>query len=255
MANIYLKLPTVVAQWYRGRYKEPLTEFQPVIFSPYQTEDAIIAADIMLVPESASDHAACFSQRMWNNILHGRPPQGGKVLLKRDVTEWPTIDEICFLVDGKRNKKTDGFDYLCIQAPKAVAVGRSYKQVTASFTLTAGGAAELVRYMRREFIRVLLHEICEEVALNDKRGIRRDIMSCIDRFFYRNNMCIGTNTKDRDSMRRMAVRWMDEARMLGQNVKDEDVLYVYEREKNAKSITLDEIISDLNGVNKTQSVT
>ena len=255
MANIYLKLPTVVAQWYRGRYKEPLTEFQPVIFSPYQTEDAIIAADIMLVPESASDHAACFSQRMWNNILHGRPPQGGKVLLKRDVTEWPTIDEIYFLVDGKRNKKTDGFDYLCIQAPKAVVVGRSYKQVTASFSLTSGGAAELVRKMREEFIRVLLHEICEEVALNDKRGIRRDIMSCIDRFFYRNNMCIGTNTKDRDSMRRMAVRWMDEARMLGQNVKDEDVLYVYEREKNAKSITLDEIISDLKGVNKTQSVT
>ena len=255
MANIYLKLPTVVAQWYRGRYKEPLTEFQPVVFSPYQTEDAIISADIMFVPESATDYSSCFSQRMWNNILHGRPPQGGKVLLKREVTEWPTIDEICFLVDGKRNKKTDGFDYLCIQAPKAVIVGSSYKQVTTSFTLTSGGAAELVRYMRREFIRVLLHEICEEVALNDKRGIRRDIMSCVDRFFYRNNMCIGTNNKDRDSMRRMAVRWMEEAKMLGQNIKDEDVLFVYERENNNKSITLDEIINDLKNVNETKSVT
>lgn len=243
-----------MAQWYRGRLKEPLTEFQPVVFSPYQTETAIMEADLMLVPESQMDHTACFSERMWKNMLNGRKPQGGKALLKREPTEWPTMEEVNFLTTLSKNKKTDGYDYLCVQAPKAVRMGTSYKMVTTSFTLTAAGASELARYMKREFVRVMLHEICEEIALNDKRGLRREVMSCIDRFFYRNNMCLGTNTKDRDTMRRMATRWMEEAKMLGKDVKDEDALFVYEREEANKNITLEELISELHDVNERKDV-
>ena len=254
MANIYIKVPTAVAQWYRGRYKQPLTEFQPVMFSVYQDEMAIMAADIMLVPESQMDHTACFSERMWKNILNGRKPQGGKVLLKRDPTEWPTMEEINFLTKMSKNNKTDGYDYLCLQAPKAIHLGSGYKQVTSSFTMTSKGASELIRYMRKEFIRVMLHEVCEEIALNDKRGLKRDAMSCIDRFFYRNNICLGTNTKDRDTMRRMATRWMEEARMLGKDVKDEEVLFVYEREQANKNVTLEEIIEGLKDVNEGKGV-
>jgi hypothetical protein len=108
--------------------------------------------------------------------------------------------------------------------------------------------------MRKEFIRVMLHEVCEEIALNDKRGLKRDAMSCIDRFFYRNNICLGTNTKDRDTMRRMATRWMEEARMLGKDVKDEEVLFVYEREQANKNVTLEEIIEGLKDVNEGKGV-
>ena len=254
MANIYLKLPTTVAQWYRGRYKEPLTEFQPVIFSPYQDETAIIAADIMFTPEAQMDHTACFSERMWKNILNGRKPQGGKVDIKREATTWPTIEEVNFLTNAKKNKKTDGYDYLCIQTPKTVIVDGQYKQVTTSFTMTAGGAEELARVMRKEFIRVMLHEICEEVALNDKRGIRRDMTSCIDRFFYRNNICLGTNTKERDTMRRMASRWLEEARMLGQSITDDDTLFIYESDKATKTDTLEDILQQMKGVKKGKRV-
>ena len=254
MANIYIKVPTAVAQWYRGRLKEPLTEFQPVVFSPYQTELAIMEADIMLVPEGQMDHTVCFSERMWKNILNGRKPQGGKALLKRESTEWPSMEEVNFLTNLSKNKKTDGYDYLCVAAPKAVRMGTSYKMVTTSFTLTAAGASELARYMKREFVRVMLHEICEEIALNDKRGLRREVMSCIDRFFYRNNICLGTNTKDRDTMRRMATRWMEDAKMLGKDVKDEDALFVYERENANKNITLEEILQELHDVNEGKDV-
>lgn len=243
-----------MAQWYRGRLKEPLTEFQPVVFSPYQTESAIMEADIMLVPEGQMDHTVCFSERMWKNILNGRKPQGGKALLKREPTEWPSMEEVNFLTNLSKNKKTDGYDYLCVAAPKAVRMGTSYKMVTTSFTLTAAGASELARYMKREFVRVMLHEICEEIALNDKRGLRREVMSCIDRFFYRNNICLGTNTKDRDTMRRMATRWMEDAKMLGKDVKDEDVLFVYERENANKNITLEEMLQELHDVNERKDV-
>lgn len=254
MANIYIKVPTAVAQWYRGRYKQPLTEFQPVVFSAYQDETAIMTNDLLLVSESQTDHTLCFSERMWKNILNGRRPQGGKALLKRDATEWPSMEEVNFLTNSTKNKKTDGYDYLCVQAPKAIMVNGIYRQVTTSFTLTAAGASELARVMRNEFIRVMLHEVCEEIALNDKRGLRRDVMSCIDRFFYRNNMCLGTNTKDRDTMRRMATRWMEDAQLLGKDVKDEEVLFVYEKEEANKSITIEEILEEFHRVNETKGV-
>ena len=254
MANIYIKVPTAVAQWYRGRYKQPLTEFQPVVFSAYQDETAIMMNDLLLVSESQTDHTLCFSERMWKNILNGRRPQGGKALLKRDAAEWPSMEEVNFLTNSTKNKKTDGYDYLCVQAPKAIMVDGTYRQVTTSFTLTAAGASELARVMRNEFIRVMLHEVCEEIALNDKRGLRRDVMSCIDRFFYRNNMCLGTNTKDRDTMRRMATRWMEDAQLLGKDVKDEEVLFVYEKEEANKSITIEEILAEFHRVNEAKGV-
>ena len=79
-------------------------------------------------------------------------------------------------------------------------------------------------------------------------------MSCIDRFFYRNNMCLGTNTKDRDTMRRMATRWMEDAQLLGKDVKDEEVLFVYEKEEANKSITIEEILAEFHRVNETKDV-
>lgn len=252
MANIYLKVPTAVAQWYRGRYRTPaLGEMEAVELSAYQEEMAIIAADIMLVPERQMDHTLCFSERMWRNILNGRPPQGGKALLKRDVQDWPTMEEVNFLTDSAKNKKNDGYDYLCIAAPKQIVLDGRYRSVTTSYTLTQPGASQLARCMRTEFIRVMLHEILAEIALNDKRGIKRDMMSCIDRFFYRNNMCLGTNTRDRDSMRRMATRWMEEAKLLGKDVKDEYVLHVYEKEREQQqAVDVDTLIEEIKNEKK-----
>lgn len=255
MANIYLKLPTAVAQWYRGRYRTPaLGETEAVEFSVYQDEMAIIAADIMLVPERQMDHTLCFSERMWKNILNGRSPKGGKVQLRRTPQDWPTMDEVGFLTCSAKTKKSDGFDYLCIAAPKQIIMDGQYRSVTTSYTLTQAGASLLARYMRKEFIRVMLHEVLEEIALNDKRGIRRDVMSCIDRFFYRNNMCLGTNTRDRDSMRRMATRWIEEARLLGQDVKDEYALHVYEKEREQQqTVNLDVLIEEIKNEKKCKS--
>ncbi|MBR6275932.1 MAG: hypothetical protein IKR31_03235 [Prevotella sp.] len=246
MANIYLKVPTYVAQFYRSRdVNNQLGEFQPVEFSPFQQESTMIAASIMFVSEQASEHTMCFSERMWKNILNGKKPQGGKMLLKRDATEWPTMDEVNCLTDMKRNKKTDGFDYLCIAAPKSIVIGGQYKQVTTSFTLPFRQSNELVRQLRTEFIRILLNWVRKELALCDERGIQRDVIMCIDHFFYHYNMCLGTNGTDRDSMRRMAMRWIEDAKMLADDIQDEDVLFTYEKETEHQASYIDSLLDEI----------
>jgi hypothetical protein len=47
---------------------------------------------------------------------------------------------------------------------------------------------------------------------------------------------------------------MEEARMLGKDVKDEEVLFVYEREQANKNVTLEEIIEGLKDVNEGKGV-
>ena len=246
MANIYLKVPTYVAQFYRGRdVKNPLSEFDAVEFSVFQQESALMSAGLMLVPEQQMEHAVCFSERMWKNILNGKKPQGGKALLKRDPTEWPSMDEIIFLTDTPRNKKTDGFDYLCIATPKAIVIGGQYKVVTSSYTLPFRQANGLVKILRAEFIRILLNWIKKELALCDIRGIQRDVVMCIDHFFYHYNMCLGTNGTDRDSMRRMAMRWLEDAKMLADDIEDDNVLFAYQKENEKQTVSVDELIEEL----------
>ena len=246
-------VPTYVAQFYRGRVapEPPLTEFQPVEFSRFQEEYAIMEAAMTFVAEQDMDHTACFSERMWKNMLHGRKPQGGKPMLKRDAKEWLSVDEINFLTGTKRNNKTDGFDYLCIAAPRQQVVGGQYRQVTASFTLPFNEANALVRQLRREFLRIFLHWICEELMVCDKRGIRfdsndgRDVAMCIEHFFYHYNMCFGTNATDRDSMRRMAKRWLLEAKLLPTDITDEEVLFFYQKEEQRRGKNVDEQIQSI----------
>lgn len=246
MPNIYLKVPTYVAQFYRNRdIGHPLTEFQPVIFSPFQVESVIMNTWLMMGSENVIEHTACFSQRIWNNMLNGKLPQGGRIMLKRDPQEWLTMDEVTTLTQQKRNNKTDGFDYLCIETPKAVIVGQHYKQVTPSYTLPFTAANDMIRRLRQEFIRVLVEWIRKEIAYCDIQGIQRDVTMCVDHFFFHYNMCLGTNNSDRDSMRRMAKRWMEDSRILTDSITDEDVLFVYESERNNRKPTLDELLKEL----------
>jgi len=242
-----------VAQWYRGRVvpEPPLTEFQPVEFSQFQMEYAMMESWLTFVAEQDMSHTVCFSERMWKNMLNGKRPQGGKVMLKRDAKEWLSMDEINFLTGTKRNKKTDGFDYLCIAAPRTMVIGGQFKQVTSSFTLLFEQANALVRQLRREFLRFFLHWICEELLVCERRGIKfdaddgRGVTMCIEHFFYHYNMCLGTNATDRESMRRMAKRWLLDAKMLPSDITDEEVLFFYEKEKERRGKNVEEQIQSI----------
>ena len=253
MANIYLRVPTYVAQYFRGRETaHPLTEFQPVEFSVFTKEHVMMSSWLVFTNEIDIKHATCFSERMWKNMLNGKPPQGGKTILNRDSHEWLTMDEINALMGQNGAKRFDGFDYLCIAAPKTMLVGRQYKQVTSSFTLPFIAANELIRQLRTEFVRMLLNWLRQELTLCDVKGIRRDTVMCIDHFFHHYSICQGTNMKDRDSMRRMAVRWLEDAKMLPEEIDDEDVTFIYEKEKEKNLPSVEDMLSSIKSEVKEQ---
>lgn len=251
MANIYLRVPTYVAQFYRGRETDhPLTEFQPVEFSPFQKEHVIMSSCLVFSNDTDIEHVVCFSERMWKNMLAGKKPQGGKVFLHRDPHEWMSMDEITALTGKGGAKKYEGYDYLCIAAPKTILIGRQYKQVTSSFNLPFIAANEMVRQLRTEFVRLLLSWMRQELTFCDVKGIKRDIIMCIDHFFHHYGICQGTNMKDRDSMRRMAIRWLEDSKMIVNEIKDEDVTFVYKRENDDRQLSVEELLNDLKSEDK-----
>ena len=256
MANIFLRVPTYVAQFYRGReVKNPLSEMQPVEFSPFQHEHVLMSATLQLESDLGPINSACFSQRAWRNIMQGKQPQGGKRILTRDDDQWPTINEICMLTGEKKIQRMDGYDYLCIEMPRQIVVGRQYKQTNPSFTLPPSAATDLQRMLRYEFIRIMLDWIRQERYFCNKAGIRRELAMMVDHFFYHYGMVLGTNQKDRDSMRRMAARWIEDAKMLPNDGVDfgvtEDLDYIYEYEEGNRDVSMDVLLKELkSGVNK-----
>ena len=253
MANIYLRVPTAMAQFYRHReVKNPLTEFQPVMFSPYQHEHILMSNFLQLDAGSDMTHAVCFSQRAWRNILQGRMPNGGKRVLNRDEKEWPTMQEICLLTGDKKIQKMEGYDYLCIEIPKEILVGRQYKPTNASYTLPPTPANSLITLLRNFFIFVLLDWVRQERQFCNVHGIshrKRNLTVMIDHFFYYYDICIGNNGKDRENMRRMAIRWIEESQILpndGVNFGDaEDFKEVYDDERESLDINIETMLREV----------
>lgn len=253
MANIYLRVPTAMAQFYRHReVKNPLSEFEPVKFSAFQGEYILMSNFLQLDVGGDLTHAACFSQRAWRNILQGKLPTGGKRVMNRNETEWPTMREICMLTGDKKIQRLEGYDYLCIEIPKEVLVGRQYKPTSGSFTLPPSAANSMVSLLRNFFIFILLDWVRQERHFCNFHGIslkKRNLTMMIDHFFYYYDICIGTNGKDRESMRRMAIRWIEEAQMLpndGVNFADADDLeYIYKSEQEDIDIDIKELLIEL----------
>ena len=197
-------------------------------------------------------HAECFSQRSWRNILQGKMPIGGKRVLNRDENEWPTMQEICLLTGDKKVQRMDGYDYLCIEMPKEILVGRQYKPTNASYTLPPSAANSMVTLLRTFFIFVMLDWVRQERHFCNVHGIslkKRNLTMMIDHFFYYYDICIGTNGKDRESMRRMAIRWIDEAQMLPNDGVDfdaaEDLHYIYDDERENLDVDIPTLLKEI----------
>ena len=87
MPNIYLRLPTSRCQFFRHRDpKLTLAKDEPVVFSNYSHEHFIMRNSLINAPARSSRiDLGCFSQQQWCNMLTGRHPAGGKVMMRRDA--------------------------------------------------------------------------------------------------------------------------------------------------------------------------
>lgn len=235
MANIYLQVPGYVAQFYRGREENKvLTEFEPIQFAQFSHEAVLISSSLVLIPESQQTSCYCFSQRAWKNMLQGKTPAGGKRILNRDQQEWLTSKEVSVLCNGKNIVNTDSRDYLCIELPKEILIGDMVRQINGSFCLPPSDAIALTNMLRKEFLHMILDWVIQERRSCNQKSIKREISTILEHFFYRYRIQVGKDNNDRNIMRRMCYRWINQAKMLCNDrvdFDDEDMQFLTEKEK------------------------
>ena len=234
MPNIYLRVPSYVAQFYRAiDPNRRLSEQDAYQFCPFQHEYILMRNTLTLIPETEQNCTWCYSQRAFNNILRGIPPTGGKVVIQRDNKEWITTKELCAIIGEKSVAKMEAYDYLCIEAPQDVMLGDEVRRTNGSYSLHQREAIQLQQLLRDEFVHTFLDWVIQDRRYCNRMGLRREIGTTIERFFERYYIFIGSNKRERESMYRMSLRWIYQARQLPNDRIDfgEDLTFTTEREQ------------------------
>lgn len=258
MPNIYLRVPSYVAQFYRAiDPNRRLSENEPYQFCQFQHEYILMQNTLTLIPETEQTCTWCYSQRAWRNIMQGKPPTGGRAVVQRDPAQWVDTKDLCAIIGEKSVSKMEAYDYLCIEIPTDIALGDQMRKTNGSYSLKQRDAIQLQELLRDEFVHTFLDWLIQDRRYCNRMGLRREIGTTIERFFERYYIFIGTNKRERESMYRMGRRWIEKARILPNDRIDfgEDMTFVTDREQQeADNFNFEgEITAALKNVNKTKS--
>lgn len=209
MNTIYLRMPKYVADFHRARDEShALLHTEPVVFCEYSRQHVILATCLRILAPQQQTLAHCYSQRAWRNICNGRPPKGGFQVFRRDPTEWPSPQEVCTLEGSRQHAWPDAIDYLCIGLPREVMIGPTVHRVNASYSLDATSAAQLTQLLRNEFYMTLLDWLIQDRRYCNQQGIHRTRIESFERFLARYEITVSADNRERNSLRRMANRWL-----------------------------------------------
>lgn len=209
MPNIYLRLPTSRCQFFRYRDpKHTLAPEEPVVFNTYMPESFVLRNS--LSNASAVEQAVnmqCFSQQQWKNMLTGRHPLGGKVIIKRDVEDYLTFKEVVLLNGRHDYNKSDKEDYLCIKLPSEVEVVDTVRQVTPTWNIDVYGIRKLTSMLNNDFKRSVIEWALSTFDFCTSNGhiICRSQSSMLERYLMRYG--IEPSDQEKDSLRRVIDRW------------------------------------------------
>lgn len=206
MPRIYLRVPGLVAGFYRGMNRDK----QPDNFEPYEFPDHddllyFMEKQLNFIPEQ-NQSVFCLSERAFNNILHGRAPGGGKQIINRRPDTWPDMKEVCALTGKFVTDKNESADYLCIGIPKEVLVDGELRRTNGSYCLSKRMADTLIAYMRRRFKRELEAFMSEDIENCIRRHVKRSDVERMDRFMTVYNMPISIDDRERESLRKIIHR-------------------------------------------------
>ena len=213
MANIYLRVPWYVAAFYRGHDEDhQLTEWDPVEFTDYTYEYMVLENNLRYLPEQVQSHV-CYSQTAWNNILHGRRPDGGEVIIKRDPKEWPDIKEICTLIGKANHGRQSSSEYLAIKIPREVYINKHVYRTNHTYCLAYDVAVQLASRLTRQFCYEYLEwtEYRKEYVYR-QLGRKPKTNEIVEMFFTQFNFPVAIQPTERESLRRMHTRWLTNAK-------------------------------------------
>lgn len=228
MPNIYLRLPSSVVAFHRNRDdKHRLQPFVPLVLPRFTTHMAVLRDGLQAPIAKQVQFPLCYSQTEWNNMLAGRKPHGGEIVIQRDSSTWLTFQEICVLEGRKQSEASELYDFLCIQMPYEVLIGDRRMRTTASYNLTHAAAQIMQKLFVQDFQRALYEWELDTADFCIRPGmvIKRNHLDTLERFFLRYDIPVSNSRKERDSLRRQLDRWLKEANSLFRGYRNFDIAY------------------------------
>lgn len=213
MANIYLRVSKYIASFYRGDGQgNSVSADTPLVLSQYSREYTIMTNGLRVIPAAQQHRAACYSQSSWDQMRHGRRPEGGVPLLVRESSDPISYAEYCALEGIVNKQKVYDFDFLCIAMPKEVYNGQRFLRSNATMTLDTEAAKALRRFLRLSFVQAFLDFKEKNIAFARAQHISRSNIEIIERFMMMYDMPVSHDLKERESLRRLSARWEKQAR-------------------------------------------
>ena len=233
MPNIYLRLPTSRCQFFRHRDpKRVLAKDEPLTFNMYMPEHFVMRNHLSNTPiVTQRVNMQCFSQQQWRNMMQGRSPLGGSVILTRNSHEYLTFDEVQQLNGKQEYSKSDNEDYLCVKLPSEVEVMDVVKQVTPAWNLNLCGIRQLLVMLNNDFKRSVVEWVLStfDFCTSNNRIIGRRQTAMLERFLMRYGIDLDDNGKD--SLRRSINRWLTSEHNNFKAYSFADMQYIDDKER------------------------
>lgn len=226
MPKIYLRVTFYEASYLRSPDADGSTwpKSQPLTFPDISAAADIIKAGLTIIPESQQYKAQCYGGRAWQNMMAGRPPEGGKRALMRDNFDvWLTVPEVRFLTGIKRTLLDESCDFICINVPAEIRKDNRIIKVSPSHTLDLSSARALRREVHKLFIRGLLLYKQRSRYYCIANGIDRADTEILERFYADHDIPVGHTSREIESMRRQSRRWLQEAEELIKSESNESI--------------------------------
>ena len=210
MPNIYLRLPLSRCQFIRNRDpNHVLSKCDPLVFNSYMPEHFILRNSLTpAVANCKQINMTCFSQQQWRNMMQGRHPLGGSIVIKRDVHQYLSYGEVQYLNGKLDYAKTMNEDYLCIKLPNEVEMVDVVKSVTPSWTIDTNGVRRLLTSINNDFKRSIVEWSLSTFDYCTSKGrlIARSRAASLERYLMRYG--IEPTTEEKDNLRRIVNRWL-----------------------------------------------
>ena len=209
MPNIYLRLPTSRCQYFRHRDPtHTLAKSEPVVFNQYMPEYFILRNTVYNAATVQRVNMQCFSNQQWRNMLNGRHPIGGNVVLKRDADEYLTFAEVEQLNGYHEYDKSVNEDYLCIKLPSEVVLFDTVRPVTPTWNVNTTGLRQLIVMLNNDFKRSVVEWALStfDYCTANGRILCRAQAGMLERFLMRYG--IEPTWQEKDNLRRIIDRWL-----------------------------------------------
>lgn len=207
MGKIFLKVPTLIAAYYRGSdVDHPLSNSDAYVFAEGTAEYQALLFGLRYTTDEEQIRFGCFSLNSWKKLMLGRALDSGLITIKRDKDTWLTAQEICMLTGKRYNDRQGIYDYLCIEIPKTIFVDGRVRKVNDNFALERSAVMTLKKMLVVNFYRVFAQWYAVNRETVGKLGVHRTGVDFINRFLFVHNIPISATRKEEELLRKIVGR-------------------------------------------------